>query len=151
MDKKREGTWRAGDSLKVGLRWAADGKTLPLADPKQPSMYVSNFQATFTYSGRWSLIQLIKDNTADFSKFSGSTPIALQFNVPTVPQRTEMDTPEVPKEPKVETANIFLNFSIMLPPTETPTEKATEKTKVKLLAYPLFPVEAPPIGLLTKR
>lgn len=137
--KKHSGSWDIGDKVQVALHWAVDSNTVPTKDSTQSNLSVKDHQATFSYSGRWGLLRLLRNHITDFSRHAGPSPLALEFSVPTIPEKVIGD-----KSPQPDSmAKVFLSFAIFAPPTPIEMQKKDEEPEKQALAYPIFPHRAP--------
>jgi type VI secretion system protein ImpL len=152
-DDKRVGQWVVGNPLCVILRWASDGPTSPTLDERQPNLTTSNHTARFSYEGRWSLIRLLKAHAIDYKTYEKGkpTPVTLQFMVPTVYKKAEVNQ----ASQKTTAAKVFLRFSLFDPTKKLSPAAVPEKIKTdaaapvlmekNLLPLPIFPLKAPAI------
>lgn len=143
-DKKQEGEWRLGDNITVSLRWAADGTTRPVEHISMPDLHVRNTVAEFKYTGRWSLIRLLKSHATEVTKNTQQTPIVLEFKVPTVPKECVELAGTTRTQPD-QFARVYLNFNIKVPGSPE-AGKEPEAIKPKPIPYPIFPWHAPVIA-----
>ncbi len=67
--KTRNGQWRYGDKIEIGLRWPEGIAAKPSKDLNQPFMNVDGQQVTFKYTGRWALLWLLKMQKAPNSEY----------------------------------------------------------------------------------
>lgn len=135
-DKK--GSWRVGSQVRAILRWAKDSGVAPMNDPGQNMMTIEGESAVFTYTGRWSLIRLIKHHGIVSSKAPGATPILLEFKVPTV--TLKLDEGSI-REPEMG-ATVFYGLSLMSSvPTVSPDGKKSDSASA--IQMPQFPTRAP--------
>ncbi|MBL9029153.1 MAG: hypothetical protein JNK42_01615 [Caedimonas sp.] len=166
-----QGTWQIGSPVMVNFRWAQDAESVPIADPKKPSLSVSDLTATYSYVGPWSLIRLIKEHgvyEGDYRKASGPRPQVLKFQIPTVlspnPER-HSGIKTLPGEGRREETRVYLRLALKEPrkaakgtnkesaakenATHSKESAAKERTgsaaaqKATLLSIPRFPAEAP--------
>jgi type VI secretion system protein ImpL len=143
-----QGTWQVGAPIMVNFRWAQDAESLPIPDPRKPSLSVSDFTATYSYVGRWSLIRLIKGHSVyqgDYRKISGPRPQVLEFQIPTAfnPECYRGDKP-LPIERRSEEAKVYLRVALKEPGKIIKGAKDNVSAqKATLLSVPIFPVEAP--------
>ncbi|MBP6985540.1 MAG: hypothetical protein KBB83_02985 [Alphaproteobacteria bacterium] len=144
-DDKRAGEWRPGEAVSVDLQWAANGDVYPLKDPTNPSLQVTGNLARFKYTGRWSLIRLVKGHATDVVKFSQKTPISLEFKIPTgfIDNRKDV----IRDESVDGLAKVYLQLSLSVPSKPVlKDDKSAPKEEVvpaKPLTVPLFPATAP--------
>ncbi|MEN8236003.1 MAG: type VI secretion system protein [Pseudomonadota bacterium] len=137
--KKHTGSWDLGDKVQISLNWAGDSNTIPTADSTQKNLNVKGHQATFSYSGNWSLLHLLRNHITDSSRHAGPSPLALEFSVPTIPEKVTGD-----KSPQPDSmAKVFLSFAIFAPPAPTDAQKEGGESEKQTLAYPIFPHKAP--------
>jgi type VI secretion system protein ImpL len=86
-DKARQGRWVYGNPVEISFRWP-DGETIPekpYADSKQPALTVSERTATFRYTGRWSLLWLLKMHGTPKGEYfiaRDPNPYMLKFSIP---------------------------------------------------------------------
>lgn len=143
-----QGTWQVGAPIMVNFRWAQDAESLPIPDPRKSSLSVSDFTATYSYVGRWSLIRLIKGHSVyqgDYRKISGPHPQVLEFQIPTAfnPECYRGDKP-LPIERRSEEAKVYLRVALKEPGKIIKGAKDNVSAqKATLLSVPVFPVEAP--------
>ncbi|AIL13380.1 hypothetical protein IM40_07540 [Candidatus Paracaedimonas acanthamoebae] len=149
--KNLSASWSMGMPIIVDLRWAMDGDLSPLSDPRRPSLTVIGPKASFAYTGRWSLIKLIKEHVSYESEPSSaktSPSSLLEFVIPTTCRLgcSQEDNP-LAMERKTTDSRVYLR--IALHDTDKPKkgEKNTSHEKVpqklKCIALPRFPVQAP--------
>jgi type VI secretion system protein ImpL len=67
-NKARNGQWRYGEKIEIGLRWPEGIAAKPSKDLSQPFMNVDGQQVTFKYTGRWALLWLLKTQKAPNSE-----------------------------------------------------------------------------------
>lgn len=87
-DKVKTGKWTFGNDFILSLRWPRVSQTQPYRDPSQPFMEVEDGVASFKYPGRWSLLWMIKKQTASSTEYSQTTdpfPYVMKFSVPNGP------------------------------------------------------------------
>jgi len=143
FDKKHQGSWDLGDKIEISLRWASDGNSIPTTDSTQPQLQVQDNKAIFSYTGSWSLLRLLRNHIANFSRHIGPAPLALEFTVPTLPQEVTGD-----KSPQPDSmSKVFLSFAISAAPTPLDMQKKGEEPAKEALAYPIFPHKAPIVEL----
>ena len=171
LDQKMVNTWDVGKPIVVSFRWAQDAVTQPLADPRKPFLSVTDTTANFTYTGRWSLIRLIKEHSVQWHTrpFSGAQPQILEFKIPTVftLQNNFGQTP-LPYERKSDETKVYVRLLLKEPAKlikggqentddslvkhgkmnsskeANDSSKMTQKIeKPKVLSVPRFPVMAP--------
>ncbi|MGI4852135.1 MAG: type VI secretion protein IcmF/TssM N-terminal domain-containing protein [Janthinobacterium lividum] len=172
LDQKVTNTWEVGKPIVVSLRWAQDAANLPIADPRKPFLSVTDSTANFTYTGRWSLIRLIKEHSVQWydQSSSGAQAQILEFKIPTAfnVQAYQGHEP-LPYERRSEEAKVYLRILLKEPAKviknlkeddtnvnakndkadqakqakEMPKSDRVEKPKV--LSIPHFPVMAPVI------
>jgi type VI secretion system protein ImpL len=148
-----------GMPILVDLRWALDGDQAPLSDPRQPNLTVIGPKASFVYTGRWSLIKLIKEHISYESEplSARSIPTSLlEFIIPTT-CRLGCNQEENPlaMERKTADSRVYLRISLYDADKSKKEEKKTtsEKTspKLKYIALPRFPIQAPLLDSLIFR
>lgn len=149
--KNLTASWSMGMPIIVDLRWAIDGDLSPLSDPRQPSLTVIGPKASFAYTGRWSLIKLIKEHISYETEPSTSkTPPSslLEFIIPTTCklESSQEDNP-LAMERKTTDSRVYLRIALRDTDKPKKGEKNTshEKTpaKLKYISLPRFPVQAP--------
>ena len=86
-DKARQGRWVYGNPVEVSFRWPS-GDTIPekpFADSQQPSLTVNERTASFRYTGRWSLLWLLKMHGTPKGEYfiaKDPNPYMLKFSIP---------------------------------------------------------------------
>lgn len=122
--------WTEGDPVVLGLRWAKDSPTQPMA---APGLRVdADGRATFTYSGPWSLTHLILANKApsgDLDRGEDLSKPVLRFVVPTRTGVSEVDA--LVEEVATGEAVVYVRVQLLAPEGKSP------------LVIPKFPVSAP--------
>lgn len=141
-DKNRAGEWHLGDDVAVIFKWAANGNIVPASDPLNPELTIEGDVARYTYSGRWSLVKLLKTHTINVSRLNQSTPIVLEFKIPTNPRGYVDPAGAQPATDGL--AKLFLHFNMKVP-MPAGTEEEPTKIVQKEIPVPIFPTHAPVI------
>lgn len=144
-------SWTMGMPIIVDLRWAIDGDLAPLSDPRQPSLTVIGPKASFAYTGRWSLIKLIKEHISYESEPSTaktSPSSLLEFIIPTTCRLgCSQENNPLAMERKTTDSRVYLRIALYDADKPKKGEKNTshEKAppKLKYISLPRFPVQAP--------
>ena len=168
-----QGQWHIGDPIHVDFKWAQDAENLPIADPRKPALSVAEGTATYTYTGRWSLLRLLKAHGTspkqEIGLINAPQVQRLEFILPTAfnPNRYRGKEP-LPVERRSEESQVYLRLALResvklektdstlsssvpsaLTPNKAPPFATTPKvSKPSLLTVSRFPVQAP---LLEKR
>ncbi|MEI8295246.1 MAG: type VI secretion protein IcmF/TssM N-terminal domain-containing protein [Alphaproteobacteria bacterium] len=122
-DKQNTGRWSFDNPVEIGFRWPEGIDTKPFRDKSQNYMTAEDLTAIFRYPGRWSLLWLLKTQSASTKDLAGSNetkPYVLRFDIPTGPTTK---------------ATLFVRISL--------SEKPIGKKPGKMLKLPEFPTEAP--------
>ncbi|MDR3285511.1 MAG: hypothetical protein LBS83_02395 [Holosporales bacterium] len=87
-EKSRQTKWVYGCPIEISFRWPVvkGFDETPLNDPKQPSLKVIGPIATFTFKGKWSILRLLRQQSASKSEYSAMVnpdSIVLKFIIPT--------------------------------------------------------------------
>ena len=85
--KDLSGRWSFGNLVEVGFRWPANVGVAPALDEKQKYMNVNEQTASFTFSGRWSLLWLLRTYAQAKSTQTEPTPYTLKFVIPLGPDK----------------------------------------------------------------
>ena len=155
--KSFEGLWTVGDPMEVRFRWAMNSPLQPLQPLSSQYYRVQGESATFSYTGTWALLRLLRMNQAspsDFSSLNDPMPVTLSFNIPltNVVSNTCKNQATNPLEAKV-----FLSLKVM--PLNSPVPSATSAasspnaqpqiTPGSPVTLPYFPYTAPVLGQST--
>lgn len=149
--KNLKTSWTMGMPIIVDLRWAIDGDLTPLSDPRQPNLTVVGPKASFVYTGRWSLIKLIKEHISyesEPSNLKNSPSSLLEFIIPTTCrfENSQEDTSST-LEKKTTDSRVYLRIALHETENRKKEEKKAspekESSKIKYIALPRFPVQAP--------
>lgn len=149
--KNLRASWSMGMPIIVDLRWAIDGDLTPLPDPRQSSLTVVGPKASFAYTGRWSLIKLIKNHMSyesDLFKAQNSPSSLLEFIVPTTYRRDcPQENNSLEMDRKTTDSRVYLRIALHDTNKPKKGEKATSSTKssskIKYVTLPRFPIQAP--------
>lgn len=157
-DTDRQTSWRVGAPVDIHFRWALDSDSIPVPDPRLPQLEIFGTDAVFSYRGRWSLIRLIREHASPISTYNVSDspgPQILAFVVPTAyNQACYQGHPPLLMDRKSESARVYCQLNLHIPiKDEIDAESGISAQKVKQLAVPRFPYEAPVVDRmkLTKR
>jgi type VI secretion system protein ImpL len=133
-DPEHPGRWRAGNPVRLSLRWANDSSYLPDADNSQPDLTIRDRNAYFEVTSRWALLAFLRRHEAvlsDLGQSSDPQPYTLKFRV-----RTALDPKWAPSDANAAAgvATVFLHMRIMAPGTKN------------AISIPTFPIIAPSLG-----
>ncbi len=149
--KNTKASWSMGMPILVDFRWALDGDQTPLSDPRQPSLTVVGPKASFAYTGRWSLIKLIKQHISYESEVlspKGLPNSLLEFTIPTTCRLDfNQENNELVMERKTADSRIYLRLGLYEADKPKKEEKNAAQTKapakLKYISLPRFPIQAP--------
>jgi type VI secretion system protein ImpL len=130
-EPEHPGRWRAGNPVRLSLRWANDSLFQPVPDPAQPYMRIRERNAYFEFTNKWALLSFIRGLEAppsDASSGSDSKPYLLKLKVKTArdPKWSRNDSEAATGE-----ATVYLQIRIMLVGDKNP------------MVLPPFPIIAP--------
>jgi type VI secretion system protein ImpL len=133
-DPEHPGRWRAGNPVRLSLRWANDSVYVPAADASQPDLVIRDRNAYFELTSRWSLLAFLRRHEAlpsDLPQSGDPQPYTLKFRV-----RTALDPkwPVSDSNPAPSPAVVFLHLRIMPAGGKNP------------IAIPPVPASAPGLG-----
>lgn len=126
-DKTKTGKWKYGDPVTFTFRWPEGIPDEPFAPRGSKVVSVSGRTASYTFSGRWSLLTLLRSQEApkrDIDTSQPITPYLLKFVVATSPS---------------EKATMYNLLTLNEPPKD-------DKTPPKPMLVPAFPIQAPDLG-----
>jgi type VI secretion system protein ImpL len=149
--------WSVGVPIDVYIKWASNGETVPMPDPRLVSLNVSGPVATFSYSGRWALIRLLREHAMPESLFDAQfKPRAqlLEFTIPTVfNPNCFRGVAVLPIERTSPPVRLYMRLALQVPlkaiqqsgEATAKAEKGKEPAakEQKILAVPHFPFKAP--------
>ena len=120
--KDLSGRWSFGNLVELGFRWPANAGVAPALDEKQKYMNVNEQTASFTFSGRWSLLWLLRTYGQAKPTQTEPTPYTLRFVIPLGPDKKTVAYNQL-------------------------TLRAPSKGKApgRVMEVPLFPTQAPPL------
>ena len=141
--------WRVGMPINMMIKWAKNGETVPLPDPRLKTLNVLGNHAIFSYSGRWSLVRLLREHVLPESAMDNDgNPGAqlLEFMIPTAfnPNCYRGKT-VMPFERKSQPVKIYMRLT-MGTPVEPPKDGELPppgEEKNTTVAVPSFPYRAP--------
>lgn len=133
-DPEHPGRWRAGNPVRLSLRWANDSTNVPAADGSQSDLTIRERNAYFEFTDRWALLAFLRRHETAPSELGQSAdpqPYTLKFRVPTA-----LDPKWAPSDPNSApgVATVFLHMRVM---------PAGSKN---VIAIPPFPANAPNLG-----
>ena len=79
-DPPRPLRWRAGDPIRLTLRFANDATLIPRADPDNAHLEVSRKQVVFRFDGPWALLEMVQ--LLRVAEVSDARTSALKFDIP---------------------------------------------------------------------
>ncbi len=142
--------WRVGMPINMMIKWAKNGETVPLPDPRLKKLNVFGNHAIFSYDGRWSLVRLLREHVLpetalDTDANPGSQ--LLEFAIPTAfnPNCYRGKT-VMPFERESRPVKIYMRLT-MGTPVEPPKEGEAPppgEEQNKAVPVPSFPYTAPP-------
>lgn len=143
--------WRVGMPIDMMIKWARNGETVPLADPRLEKLNVLGSHAIFSYHGRWALARLLREHVLPESAFDtdgvpGSQ--VLEFSIPTAfnPNCYRGKT-VMPFERKSEPARLYMRLTMGTPvKIDLGKEGAVSSTgddKNRTFPVPRFPHYSP--------
>lgn len=157
------GYWKQGDPISMTFKWALNSPLQPEVGEGSPAFEVQGENATFSYSGTWALLRLLrchKASPSDFDSLNDDVPNTLRFDIPltsSTSNKTKSFVGELPK------ATVFVRLQVA-PIQMKPAKKAgaanaedasksgngsTSPPKIKMgipVAFPYFPAVAPRIN-----
>lgn len=83
----QKGYWKAGSPVKVTFRWALNSPLQPQMSEGNPNFEVQGENASYTYTGTWALLRLLRQQQAspsDFDSLQDESPITLRFDIPLI-------------------------------------------------------------------
>lgn len=133
-------TWSYGTPIRLWLRWARNGPTVPQRPPGDPGARIEERTVIYDYTGPWALLRLLQEKAAPPEVKGVADP--LLFEIP-----TETDVPFSEPEPRrkkkeekdaAPPSQLFTDARVVLSlGLTTADDKATE------IELPRFPAEAP--------
>lgn len=153
--------WKVGAPINVTIQWAANGETLPIADPRRPQMTVLGQKTIFHYGGRWSLLRLMREHAAPYAEGKGQEKrlkYPLKFEVPTAINPNCYGRKGILVSNRVrKPTTVFMRVALKVPKKLleklTPVKAPDDKTKVPAASKALeevfmtpFPDRAPLYG-----
>ncbi|MDB4876973.1 MAG: hypothetical protein JWM41_3419 [Gemmatimonadetes bacterium] len=124
----RRGRWRAGDDIRAQMRWATGSQVVP-TDPAPAGSAAGDAVVTFSTSGQWSLLRLLRQYESDIPDPDGGQ--TLKFTVRTARRGTSADASSA--------ARAYLRLRLYNPDTKAE------------LTLPHFPGAAPDLGADDRR
>ncbi len=79
------GYWKEGNPVNMTFRWALNSPLQPQVTEAIPNFDVQGENATFSYTGTWALLRLLRQqqaNPSDFDSLNDENPITLRFDIP---------------------------------------------------------------------
>jgi type VI secretion system protein ImpL len=133
-DPEHPGRWRAGNPVRLSLRWANDSTNVPVADGSQADLIIRERNAYFEFTDRWALLAFLRQHEASPSELGQSSdpqPYTLKFRIPTAldPKWIPTDSTSAPR-----VTTVFLHMRVMAAGSKTVT------------VIPAFPKSAPNLG-----
>ncbi|NCP62968.1 MAG: hypothetical protein GW748_07615 [Alphaproteobacteria bacterium] len=142
--------WRVGMPIDMMIKWAKNGETVPLPDPRLSKLNVLGNHAVFSYDGRWALARLLREHVLPESAFDtdgvpGSQ--VLEFSIPTAfnPNCYRGKT-VMPFERKSEPARLYMRLIMGTPVQVEPGKDGAAPTgedKNRIFPVPSFPYYSP--------
>jgi type VI secretion system protein ImpL len=142
-----KGYWQVNDPAKVVFRWAANSPLRPSAEEGIPAFEVAGEYVSFSYSGTWALLRLIRQHIVSPPVCKSSQdnhPMILRFDIPLTNFMANDDCGR--------TATVFIGLAIS--PVQfnknAKTAPCTNDRKVQMgqpLQLPYFPYKAPQLTL----
>jgi len=155
------GFWKEGNPVDMTFRWALNSPLQPMASRNIPNFEIRGENATFSYTGTWAFLRLLRQHQAppsDFDSLNDENPITLRFDIPLTNSASikgvcatgENDTPQ---------ATVFVRLRVsplkmgplkrpepeMMPP-KRPVPNEPEQPKIVMgppVSLPFFPLVAP--------
>lgn len=148
MGQEGVAVWKVGLPIDMRIKWAQNGETFPMADPRLSEMNVAGSNALFEYDGRWALARLLREHVTQDTEFSvdgGAGSLLLQFDIPTTFNPNCYRAQGVmPFERKSTPARLFMRLVLNIPVKPKEGEKDTAgKSKILTMPMPSFPSRAP--------
>lgn len=151
--------WSVGVPIDVLIKWASNGETQPVPDPRLAHLNVSGPNATFSYTGRWALIRLLREHAMPDCQFDSECKMKaqlLEFTIPTVfNPNCYRGGAVLPIERTSLPVRLYMRLAVQVPikaiQASPETEAKGEKLKteplpakaVQVLGIPRFPYKAP--------
>lgn len=153
-----KGDWSVGIPIDVFIKWAANGETVPVPDPRLTSLNVSGPTATFSYTGKWALIRLLRDHAIPTCASDTQCQMKaqlLEFTIPTVfNPNCYRGGAVLPLERTSLPVRLYMRLALQVPTKAMPAspegDTKGEKSKgplpakgVQIVTIPRFPYKAP--------
>jgi type VI secretion system protein ImpL len=126
------GRWTYGNTATLTLRWAANSPSVPAAG--SPVTAVDGRTIRLVYPDLWSLLRLVRENSAESSDFRSAgenRPQTLKLSIPVQPAGAAAG------DPATAATNVFVRL-LLLDPTDEKTQKQ--------IVLPELPVRAPELA-----
>lgn len=152
--------WRVGMPINMMIKWASNGETLPMPDPRLQTLNVTGSHAVFSYEGRWALVRLLREHAMpDLGYDSKALPGSqlLEFVIPTAFNPNQYREKDVlPFERQSQPVKIYMRLTLGSPtvPSTAPQDPKAPaapapatvppgEEKNKIITVPVFPYTAP--------
>lgn len=141
--------WRVGMPIDVMIKWAHNGETVPMPDPRIKKMNVAGTHAVYSYDGRWALVRLLREHALPETILdSTGKPGAqlLMFQIPTAfnPNCYRGKT-VMPSERESQPAKLYMRLNLGTP-MPVPADKEAPppgEEESETVIIPKFPFNAP--------
>jgi type VI secretion system protein ImpL len=132
-EPEHPGRWRAGNPVRLSMRWANDSTFVPASDG-QPNLRIRDRNAYFEWTTRWALIAFLRQMEtppSEIEKSGDIQPYTLKFHVKTA---RDVKWEAGDSVPASGSATVFMHLSVFSPGAKN------------AILVPAFPTSAPSLG-----